>query len=225
MKHIALIGEFDPARETQLATMRAIEHSSQSLGLAVRQSWISTSSLPSDGTSFADGIWVAPGSVFRDQVRLFAAIQHARESGLPCFGTCGGFQQIVLEYARSVLGLSTAQSEEYDPTSSEIVISRLACSLRGKEMRLEFATGSAVARYYRGLHAIESYYCNFGIDPAYQDRLKKGPMKITGKDSEGEARVIEWPGHPFFLATLYVPQVRSTREQPHPLVTEFLRAL
>jgi CTP synthase (UTP-ammonia lyase) len=50
-------------------------------------------------------------------------------------------------------------------------------------------------------------------------------MKITGEDPEGEIRVVEWPDHPFFLGTLYVPQARSLPDQPHPLVSGFLRAL
>ena len=52
-----------------------------------------------------------------------------------------------------------------------------------------------------------------------------GRMQITGEDNEGEIRVVEWPGHPFFLATLYVPQASSLPEQPHPLVSGFLRVL
>jgi CTP synthase (UTP-ammonia lyase) len=55
--------------------------------------------------------------------------------------------------------------------------------------------------------------------------LKSGPLKITGSDIEGEVRVIELPGHPFFVGTLFVPQTRSTPEKPHPLVTSFLEAV
>jgi CTP synthase (UTP-ammonia lyase) len=31
-------------------------------------------------------------------------------------------------------------------------------------------------------------------------------------------------GHPFYIGTLYVPQARSTFDQPHPLVTAFIVA-
>ena len=54
--------------------------------------------------------------------------------------------------------------------------------------------------------------------------LATGPLRITGADAEGEARVIELPGHPFFIGTLFVPQARSTPERPHPLVTAFVAA-
>jgi CTP synthase (UTP-ammonia lyase) len=50
-------------------------------------------------------------------------------------------------------------------------------------------------------------------------------MQVTGSDSEGEVRVIELPGHPFFIGTLFVPQTRSTPQRSHPLVTAFLQAV
>ncbi len=42
-------------------------------------------------------------------------------------------------------------------------------------------------------------------------------------DQDGEARVLELPDCRFFIATLFVPQMRSTPESPHPLVTAYLR--
>jgi len=92
-------------------------------------------------------------------------------------------------------------------------------------MQLSFEQGSQIAAIYGGLSATEHYYCNFGVNPDCVPALKQGPMKITGADTEGEIRVIEFPGHPFFIGTLFVPQTRSTPEQPHPLVTAFLAAV
>src|SRR5262245_9358795 len=132
---------------------------------------------------------------------------------------------MVLEYARSVLGLSEAHHAEYHPEAAELVISSLMCSLVGREMPLRFVEGSQVAAIYGALSATESYYCNFGVNPAHVPLLKSGPLQITGADNEGEVRVIELPGHPFFLGVLFVPQIRSTAEQPHPLVTAFLQAI
>jgi len=153
------------------------------------------------------------------------AIRYAREHLIPCFGTCGGFQHMVLEYARNVLGFKDAQHAEYDPYASTLFISRLACSLTGREMQLRFTHGSQVARIYGALSATEHYYCNFGVASEYIALLKSGALQVTGSDSEGEVRVIELPGHPFFIGTLFVPQTRSTPQSPHPLVTAFLEAI
>jgi CTP synthase (UTP-ammonia lyase) len=132
---------------------------------------------------------------------------------------------MVLEYARSVLGLREAHHAEYNPDASELLISQLVCSLAGREMQLSFVEGSQVATIYDSLSATELYYCNFGVNPDRVPLLKSGPLRITGSDSEGVVRVIELPGHPFFLGTLFVPQTRSTAEKPHPLVTAFLKTI
>jgi CTP synthase (UTP-ammonia lyase) len=131
---------------------------------------------------------------------------------------------MILEYARNVLNFKDARHAEYDPYASELYISRLVCSLAGREMRLSFVPESIIARAYGSLTAIEEYYCNFGVNPEKVPMLRNSPLRITGSDEEGEVRVIELPTHRFFVGTLFVPQTRSTAERPHPLVTAFLKA-
>jgi len=92
-------------------------------------------------------------------------------------------------------------------------------------MTLSFAPNSLVATYYGALSATEKYYCNFGINPEFVPLLKTSDFGVVGSDAEGEIRVMELVGHPFYVGTLYVPQSRSTVEAPHPLVTGFLRAI
>lgn len=222
---IALLGEYTPTFPPHLATNAAIEHAKTALGLEINADWISTEDI--DQTLFERyaGIWVAPGSPYKNMDKTLAAIRYARENGVPCFGTCGGFQHMILEYARNVLGFKDAQHAEYDPYASDLFISKLACSLAGRQLPLTFEPGSRVADIYGALTATEQYYCNFGINPDYIEVLKQGPLRIAGADAEGEIRVIEWPDHPFFIGTLFVPQARSVPEQPHPLVEAFLRAM
>lgn len=222
---IALLGEYTPTFPPHLSTIAAIEHASTALVLDVSSDWVSTDNI--DHTLFERyaGIWVAPGSPYRNMEKTLSAIHYARENNVPCFGTCGGFQHMVIEYARNVLGFKDAQHAEYDPYASNLFISRLTCSLAGREMQLNFEPGSRVAAIYGGIMATEQYYCNFGVNPNAIDALKQGPMQITGTDAEGDIRVIEWSNHPFFIGTLFVPQARSTAEQPHPLVSAFLRAV
>jgi CTP synthase (UTP-ammonia lyase) len=71
---------------------------------------------------------------------------------------------------------------------------------------------------------MEQYHCNFGLNPGYQDQLEKYGLEITGRDENGELRIVELPAHPFFLGTLFVPQARSTPGNPHPLIDAFCRA-
>ena len=222
---IAIIGEYTPTFPPHISTSAAIEHSRSASGLDVDSIWVSTEEI--DKTLFErfSGIWVAPGSPYKNMGQTLWAIRYARENGVACFGTCGGFQHIIIEYARNYLGFKDAGHAEYDPYASNLFITQLGCSLAGREMELTFSSGSRVAEIYGAISAVEQYYCNFGVNPDYVSLLKSGALKITGSDSEGEIRVIELPGHPFFLGTLFVPQSRSTAEQPHPLVTAFVKAV
>lgn len=221
---IAILGEFKPTFPPHPATDAAIDHSRRILGADIVGEWVATDVVDEVVLERASGLWVAPGSPYQNLEKTLAAIRYAREQHLPCFGTCGGFQHMVLEYARNVLGFHDAQHAEYDPYASRLFVSALECTLAGREMALQFVPGSRVAGVYRDSSAIERYYCNFGINPEYRSLLENGPLRVSGVDSEGEVRVIELPDHPFFLGTLFVPQARSTAEEPHPLVTAFLRA-
>ena len=225
MKSIALLGEFTPTFKPHISTNAAIEHSCNMLGYEIEGVWVSTQDIDSSLFSRFSGIWVAPGSPYKNMDKTLWAIQYAREKHIPCFGTCGGFQHIVLEYARNVLNFKDAQHAEYDPYASDLFISELTCSLAGREMNLNFVKESQVAQIYGSLSAIEEYYCNFGVNPDKAQLLKSGGLKITGSDSEGEIRVVELPNHPFFIGTLFVPQARSTSNRPHPLVNAFLKAV
>lgn len=70
----------------------------------------------------------------------------------------------------------------------------------------------------------EDYRCDFGLDPGRHEALESGGLLVSGTDPDGEARILELPDHPFFVATLFVPQLTSSIEEPHPLVTAFLEA-
>lgn len=223
-KPIAIIGEYSPSFPPHAATDAAVEHSRSALGADLEAVWVSTEAIGPELFQRHSAIWVAPGSPYKDLDKTLWAIRHARKNQVPCLGTCGGFQHMVLEYARNALGFREAQHAEYDPYSSTLFISELECSLAGKAMKLTFTPGSRVAALYGGLTARERYYCNFGINPDCVEVLREGPMQFTGTDASGEIRVLELPDHPFFLGTLFVPQARSTPDQPHPLVTAFLQA-
>ncbi len=225
MKSIALLGEFNPAFTPHIATNAAIEHSCAALGITVEGVWVSTQDITSSLFSNFSGIWVAPGSPYKSIDNTLRAIQHAREQHIPCFGTCGGFQHMVLEYARNVLNFEDAQHAEYDPYAANLFVSELVCSLAGRKMKLNFVDGSQVAQIYGSLSATEEYYCNFGVNPDKAQLLKSDPIRITGSDAEGEIRVVELPDHPFFLGTLFVPQTRSALGHPHPLVNAFLEVV
>ena len=225
MKKIALIAEYDPSFEPHVATELALRHSAEKLNIEIACDWISTDDL--DGHIFKEyqGIWVGPGSPYKNMAKTISTIKYARENDISLFGTCGGFQHVILEIAKNVLGFEDAEHAEYDPYGSKLFISELACSLAGREMQLSLVKGSRVADLYGETQVSEKYYCNFGVNPEYVEELKRAPIEITGSDIEGEIRIVEIPAKKFFVATLFVPQARSTKERPHPLVNGFIKSV
>lgn len=224
MSRIALVGEFNPAFPPHQATVAACVHSATALKEQVLPKWMSTENLTTEALRDFSALWIAPGSPYKNLPNTLAVIRHAREQGIPCFGTCGGFQHIVLEYARNVLGFRDAHHAEYDPYASDLFVTRLDCSLVGRELTVTFEPDSRVAGIYGALLAREQYYCNFGVNPDKAAVFESGELRVTGSCAEGEVRVVELPDHPFFIGTLFVPQLRSSLASPHPLVTAFVRA-
>jgi CTP synthase (UTP-ammonia lyase) len=225
MLNIAIIGEFTPEYVPHIATNNAIEHSCNTLGLNIGHEWVSSDDITPELFAHYQGIWIAPGSPYKNMENVLWAIKHARENSVPTLGTCGGFQHMIIELARNLLGFFDAQHGEYNPDASRLFISRLDCSLAGRELPITLTPGSHTARIYGANEIKEQYYCNFGVNPAYVELIKASPLNVVGADAEGEIRIIEHPKHPFFIGTLFVPQARSTATQPHPLVSAFIEAV
>ena len=225
---IAVVGDFTASNQSHVATNDAILHCSAALGLSVSPRWIGTEELasPGDLKQLKDfgGLWIAPASPYKSMEGALSAIRTAREHRIPLLGTCGGFQHIILEYAKNVLGFADAQHEETDPDASRLLISRLACSLVGRSLTITLHDGSLVARLYGRTRTQEQYHCNFGVNPQYVDILGSGALRIVGSDGEGVVRVVELADHPFFVGTLFLPQLSSTPAVPHPVISGFLRA-
>jgi len=227
MVSIGIVGDYQATNETHLATTASIGHSAEAAGLMIDVSWVPTAAVASDQEAALNGfqaLLIAPGSPYESMDGALEAIRVARTRGVPLLGTCGGFQHVVLEFARNVLGVVDADHAEYDPSASNLFITPLSCSLAGQQMDVELRPGTLAATTYGSLTATERYYCNFGLNPERLPALVSGGLVVSGEDHNGEVRIMELPGHRFFVATLFVPQASSTADRPHPLVSAFVRA-
>ena len=227
MVRLGIIGDYSPGNPTHRATGDAIRHASDAIGVPFEADWIPTASLDTDPATTLeafDGLWCAPGSPYASLAGALNGVRFARETGRPFLGTCGGFQHAVLEYARNVLGIADADHAEYDPYASNLFVSRLACSLKGRTMSVRIREGSLARAGYASAEAEEQYYCNFGLSPESEALLHDGGLVVVGVDQDGEARIVELADHRHFIATLFVPQVNSRPSRPHPLVLGFLNA-
>jgi len=122
------------------------------------------------------------------------------------------------------LGLTDADHEESSPNAPLKLISKLTCSLVGQERNVRIVPDSLAHRIYTKNEAREIFACNYGLNPAFEDKIRTKELRVSGYDEDGTARIIELPGHPFFMATLFVPQVLSQSRKPHPLVVAYLEA-
>jgi CTP synthase (UTP-ammonia lyase) len=118
-----------------------------------------------------------------------------------------------------VCGLSEVENAEVTPGAEHQLIVPLECSLMGHEEAVMIAPGTLTARICGAGRRVERYHCNFGLNADYLEALTAGGLRFTGFDDSGNVRIMELPGHPFFIGTLFEPELQGDGTQPHPIIT------
>jgi CTP synthase (UTP-ammonia lyase) len=225
---IALVGDYSPDVPAHRAIPRALALAGESMGAEVAPGWLATDAIDvgsRDALRVFDAIWCVPASPYASMQGALHAIRTAREEGIPFLGTCGGFQHALIEYARNVLGLLDADHAESNPQAALALVAPLACALVEARGTIRFAAGSRLADVYGAPAAVEGYRCSYGLNPTYRARLEDGRLLVAATDDDGDVRAVELHGHPFFFATLYQPERSAlSGDDPHPLITAFVRA-
>ena len=209
---VGLIGDRDDTVVAHRAIPEALRLAGAARVVPVQWEWLRTSAIPTTSVLALqefDALWCVPASPYESEAGALHAIRFARESGRPFLGTCGGCQHAVLEYARNVLGLADAEHEETSPDARLPLISRLSCALVEQTGPLTLLPGSAAARIYGTARIVEGYHCSFGLNPKLEHLLEGSALRITGRDSNGEARAFELGAHPFFVLTQFQPERRA----------------
>jgi CTP synthase (UTP-ammonia lyase) len=222
---IGLIGDYDKSVPAHQAIPLALQSAAKALRIELGFEWVPTDEIvAATRVACFSGLWCVPGSPYRSMEGALLAIRHARESGVPFLGTCGGFQHAVIEYARNVLGWADAEHAETAPDAARAVISLLKCSLVETSGVVRFVPGSRIAAAYGATEATEGYRCRYGLNPEFRAALLAGPLRATAEDEDGEVRAVELDGHPFFVATLFQPERASLAGKSAPLVVALVRA-
>ncbi|MFZ1994473.1 MAG: gamma-glutamyl-gamma-aminobutyrate hydrolase family protein [Solirubrobacteraceae bacterium] len=204
MKLIAL-GDRDPAHLTH----REIDATLALLSAEVDCRWVPTDSTPAAQLDGVQGVWLLPGTPYRDDDAARAAIHHCLATGTPFLGTCGGFQYACVELARSWAGVSDAASAELHPDADALVVAPLACTLYGERRTVTPVAGTRLAAIC-GTEPFEGYHhCGYGLADPYEEVLAEAGVVISAHAPDAGVEAIELPGHPFFMATAFQPQVGS----------------
>jgi CTP synthase (UTP-ammonia lyase) len=131
------------------------------------------------------------------------------------------------------LKIADADSAENNSRSSHIVVTPLSCALPNRRADGPKASGEERLKILPGtlLHSIcgsedhsEQYYCNYGVNEEYEKQFQAAGLRASARGMLGETRAVELPGHRFFIATLFQPQLSSRPEAPHRFFLAFLRA-
>jgi CTP synthase len=181
-----------------------------------------------------DGILVAPGFGERGVEGKIDAVKYAREHNLPFLGICLGMQMAVIEFARNVLKLKTANSTEMNPKTKHPVIDLMEeqkeITHKGGTMRLgawdcKLTEGSKIQKAYGKTEIKERHRHRYEYNNKYKKELEKAGMLSTGINPETSlVEVVELKDHPWFVGVQYHPEYKSTVATPHPVFIAFIKA-
>jgi CTP synthase (UTP-ammonia lyase) len=216
---IALVG--DESTHPSHVELNAVR---RQLGADVVAEWVATDSPDARDLTAYDGIWLVPGSPYRDDQAAYEAVRFARENDVPFLGVCGGLQYAVVEYVRHVLGDEHATHAESDGESDSNVVTALACSLQGEQRLVTPVPGTRFATLvdepFVGMH-----YCGFGPSQATVARLVAGGLVVGATADDAPVEVLELPGRRFYVLSLFQPHIGASAGAPlHPLLAAFVEA-
>ena len=191
-----------------------------------------------------DAILVPGGFGARGIEGKIYAVKVARENDIPYLGICLGMQIAVIEYARNVCGLKSANSTEFDASTDYPVVGlieewidqegnkelRSADSDLGGTMRLgsqvcHLVAGSNAKEIYGDDQIKERHRHRFEVNNNFLPQLKDAGLVVGGLSFDKTlVETIELPGHRWFFASQFHPEFTSTPRDGHPLFSSFIDA-
>jgi CTP synthase len=245
---IAVVGKYTNLLDAYKSLAEALTHGGIANNVRVRLNWLESEQFESgapgafDALDGAHGILVPGGFGERGAEGKIAAVRYARERQVPYFGICFGMQMAVIEAARSLCGISMANSSEFGPTPEPIVglltewVRGNTVERRGNEdnkggtMRLGaydclLKPGSHVREIYGAATIRERHRHRYEVNINYKERLERAGLSFSGMSPDGDLpEIVEIPGHPWFVGVQFHPELKSKPFDPHPLFTSFIRA-
>ena len=123
---IALVGKYVEYPDSYLSVREALHHAGLEHSRDIDLQWVHSEDIEKDGTdahlSSVCGIVVPGGFGPRGVEGMIDTVRYAREHNVPYLGLCLGLQVMVIEWARNVLGIKDANSEELVPETGNPVI-------------------------------------------------------------------------------------------------------
>ena len=235
---IGIVGKYVDLPDAYLSVAEALRHGAAAQGVQLDLHWIPsdelTGLLADTYLEDLDGIVIPGGFGYRGVEGKIQAIRYARENHVPLLGLCLGLQCAVIEFARSVLGLTEANSTEFDPSTPDPVIDLMSSQEnvedKGGTMRLglyaaKLGEGSKVRALYGQELVYERHRHRWEVNNRYRRDLQNAGMRLSGLSPDDNlVEYIELVDHPFFVGTQAHPEFRSRPDDPHPLFAGLIAA-
>ncbi|MEZ5506187.1 MAG: CTP synthase [Gammaproteobacteria bacterium] len=245
---IAMVGKYTDLADAYKSLNEALLHAGIQTRTKVHIDYVDSEDLEHDGVeSLAkyDGILVPGGFGKRGTEGKIAAIQYARENGVPYLGICLGMQLAVIEYARNMAGLPDVHSTEFKQDAATPVVglitewlnedgslqTRTEASDLGGTMRLgaqdcKLISGSKSRELYGKDLISERHRHRYEVNNKYVPDLEKAGLRVAGRSVDDSlVEMIEVPNHPWFVACQFHPEFTSTPRDGHPLFTGYIKAV
>ncbi len=235
---IGMFGKYTELEDAYISITEAFQHGAAETGIKPQFLWFSSEDLEKsdleDHLEKVDGVVIPPGFGKRGVEGKITTAKLARKKNIPLFGICLGMQVATIEFARNVTGHKEANSTEFDPEASDLVIDlmpeQIEVEKKGGTMRLgsyesTIAPGTKTEKIYGKQTISERHRHRYEFNNDYRDEFEDAGMKMAATSLDGQlVEVIEYEDHPWYIGVQFHPEFNSRLEDPHPLFTSFLRA-
>jgi CTP synthase len=242
---VGLVGKYVDLPDAYLSVTEALRAGGFANNAKVEIKWIVSDDCETESGAAAnlgdvDAICVPGGFGVRGIEGKLGALKFAREKKIPTLGLCLGLQCMVIEVARNLAGLKSANSAEFDPTTSDPVIATMAGQEKivageadmGGTMRLglykaELAPQSIVAKTYGSHEISERHRHRYEVNNSYRIQISQAGLVFSGLSPDKHlVEFVELPAevHPYYVGTQAHPEFRSRPTNPHPLFVGLIKA-
>ncbi len=236
---VGMVGKYVSLPDAYLSVVEALNHAGIHHGTEIQIEWVSSEEVEAllSGSRLGelDGMVIPGGFGERGIEGKVLAAGYSRRHYIPCLGLCLGMQVMTIEYARNVLGLTGANSTEFDAGTAHPVIDLMDNQRDVTDMGGTMRLGACVARLKKGSQVARAYGTNivserhrhrYEFNPLYRNRFEQGHLSCSGESLDGRlVEFIELANHPFWIGTQAHPEFKSRPDRPAPLFEEFVAAV
>ena len=235
--NVGIVGKYVKLEDSYLSVIESLYHAGFANNVKVKVKLIDSEKITRENVKEQlenmDAIIVPGGFGDRGIEGMIETIRYVRENKIPFLGICLGMQMTVVEFARNVLGLKDANSEEFNTETQNQVIHIMEeqknINKKGGTMRLGaypcvIKKGSLAEKVYNENEISERHRHRFEYNNSYKEMLENAGLKVSGTSPDGLlVEMVEIEEHPYFIACQFHPELKSRPNRPAPLFVNLVR--